>query len=347
MASVSPAAAVYGVTKLLGEQLGLLYAQRHGIGFSGMRFSSVYGERQHARAVNANFIAETHDRIRRGERPVIVGDGREVHDYVHVTDVAAGCIAAMLHGRGGQVLNLCTGVDTTHTTLVETLLQVCGATGLHAGLPRRHPRGEVGRRHASRLLPGQGAAGIGWEAAVDLRAGLARTSPGERRRAAGKAAEHDPSRRPRHRHRRIRRGLTYEAIPEAVRERARIQMLDAVGVGFAANAFPFADKAMAGIVALGGAGDCSVVGRPERLPLRDAALVNGVLMHGLDFDDTHLASIVHPSVATLPCALALGEHAMPTARRCWPPMSPGWRARSASALPSRAASTTSASTPPA
>jgi 2-methylcitrate dehydratase PrpD len=102
-------------------------------------------------------------------------------------------------------------------------------------------------------------------------------------------------------------GLRYAAIPEAVRERARIQMLDAVGVGFAANAFPFAGKALAGIAALGGAGGCTVLGRAERLPLRDAALANGVLMHGLDFDDTHLASIVHASVATLPCALALGE----------------------------------------
>jgi 2-methylcitrate dehydratase PrpD len=101
--------------------------------------------------------------------------------------------------------------------------------------------------------------------------------------------------------------LTYDAIPETVRERARIQMLDAVGVGFAANAFPFAAKALAGIVALGGAGECTVLGRVERLPPRDAALANGVLMHGLDFDDTHLASIVHASVATLPAAMALGE----------------------------------------
>jgi UDP-glucose 4-epimerase len=174
MASVSPAAAVYGVTKLLGEQLGLLYAQRHGIGFSGMRFSSVYGERQHARAVNANFIAETHDRIRRGERPVIVGDGREVHDYVHVTDVAAGCIAAMLRGRGGQVLNLCTGVDTTHTALVETLLQVCGATGL---LPdyRADTRTvkSAGGTHLG-FSPAKARREIGWEAQLDLRAGLAR-----------------------------------------------------------------------------------------------------------------------------------------------------------------------------
>jgi len=37
--------------------------------------------------------------------------------------------------------------------------------------------------------------------------------------------------------------LRYEDIPAAVRERARIQMLDGLGVGFAANAYPFADKA--------------------------------------------------------------------------------------------------------
>jgi 2-methylcitrate dehydratase PrpD len=36
-------------------------------------------------------------------------------------------------------------------------------------------------------------------------------------------------------------------------------------------------------------------------------LVNGVLIHGLDFDDTHLASIIHPTATSLPAALALGE----------------------------------------
>lgn len=102
-------------------------------------------------------------------------------------------------------------------------------------------------------------------------------------------------------------GLTYEDIPEAVRERARIQILDGLGVGLASNAFPFAEKALAGIAALGGPGDCTVLGRTLRLKLRDAALANGLLIHGLDFDDTHLASIVHATAASLPCALTLAE----------------------------------------
>lgn len=106
-------------------------------------------------------------------------------------------------------------------------------------------------------------------------------------------------------------GLDYEAIPEPVRERARIQILDGLGVGLASNAYPFAARAVAGLVALAGAGGgderCTVIGRAERLPVRDAALANGILIHGLDFDDTHLASIVHATAACLPCALSLGE----------------------------------------
>jgi 2-methylcitrate dehydratase PrpD len=101
--------------------------------------------------------------------------------------------------------------------------------------------------------------------------------------------------------------LCYDDIPEPVRQRARVQILDALGVGVAANAYPFADKAIAGLRRLAGEGNCTVVGRRERLPMRDAALANGILIHGLDFDDTHPASIVHVTAASLPAALSLAE----------------------------------------
>jgi 2-methylcitrate dehydratase PrpD len=100
--------------------------------------------------------------------------------------------------------------------------------------------------------------------------------------------------------------LRWDDIPEAVRTRAKIQMLDALGVGIAFARSRAADATLAGIAAFGG-GACSVVGRPERLAVRDAAMANGFLMHGLDFDDTHLAAIVHSSVASLPAALAVAD----------------------------------------
>lgn len=101
--------------------------------------------------------------------------------------------------------------------------------------------------------------------------------------------------------------LTFDGVPEAARERAKLQILDGLGVGLASNVYEFADRAAAGAAALGETGSCSVLGRKERLPVRDAALLNGILIHGLDFDDTHLTSIVHPTAASLPCALSLGE----------------------------------------
>lgn len=101
--------------------------------------------------------------------------------------------------------------------------------------------------------------------------------------------------------------LTIGLIPQTVRDRAKLLILDALGVGLASNAYAFAEKSVAGISALGGAGPCTVIGRVEQLPVRDAALANGILIHGLDFDDTHLGSIIHATAATLPCALSFGE----------------------------------------
>ncbi len=106
-------------------------------------------------------------------------------------------------------------------------------------------------------------------------------------------------------------GFRLEDVPEAVRQRARLHILDALGLGLASTAQAYADPTIAGITALsaqdGSGGTCSVIGRTARLGVRDAALVNGVLIHGLDFDDTHLASIIHPTATSLPAALALGE----------------------------------------
>jgi 2-methylcitrate dehydratase PrpD len=102
-------------------------------------------------------------------------------------------------------------------------------------------------------------------------------------------------------------GLQLADVPREVRERAKLHILDGLGLGLASHAYDYARSVLAGVAALGGTGSCSVLGRPERFEVRDAALVNGVLIHGLDFDDTHLASIVHPTCTALPCALSLGE----------------------------------------
>jgi len=101
--------------------------------------------------------------------------------------------------------------------------------------------------------------------------------------------------------------FTYDAIPEAIRTRAKSLILDAVGIALASTQYDFAHRTLSGIRALGGSGDCSVIGMNERLALRDAVLMNGVLVHGLDYDDTHIRAIVHPTASAFVCALSVAE----------------------------------------
>lgn len=103
-------------------------------------------------------------------------------------------------------------------------------------------------------------------------------------------------------------GLEYEAIPASVRERAKHLMLDATGIALASTGWDFAHKTLTAMQGLGGAGDTSVIGFPARLPVRDAVLVNGILVHGLDYDDTHVPGIIHTTASTFPCALGMAEH---------------------------------------
>lgn len=97
-----------------------------------------------------------------------------------------------------------------------------------------------------------------------------------------------------------------DRIPSVVAARAKHFILDAVGIALASTTYDFAHRAMTAISGLAGAGDAAVIGMPARLPLRDAALINGILIHGLDFDDTHSGGVIHATSSVLPTVLAVG-----------------------------------------
>ncbi|MGG5809317.1 MmgE/PrpD family protein [Falsiroseomonas sp. CW058] len=99
-------------------------------------------------------------------------------------------------------------------------------------------------------------------------------------------------------------GLRHEAIPAATRMRAKHLMLDAIGLGLAATRHDFAGPLLRGVQALGEGGTSPVLGSAVTLTPRNAVLVNAGLMHGLDYDDTHMKAIVHATTYCLPTALA-------------------------------------------
>ncbi|MEV6968251.1 MmgE/PrpD family protein [Hamadaea sp. NPDC051192] len=100
------------------------------------------------------------------------------------------------------------------------------------------------------------------------------------------------------------------SLPVAVADDVPRRVLDIAGLALAALAEPNADAAPAVARAArrwGGVGEATLFGTGERLPAPLAALVNGTLAHALDFDDTHLPSVLHPSAGVVPAALAAAE----------------------------------------
>ena len=96
-------------------------------------------------------------------------------------------------------------------------------------------------------------------------------------------------------------------LPEDVATAARLHFLDAMGVGLAAAGSPIgaAYRAYAAEVAKGG--PATVFGQATGASAADAAMINGGLIHSLEFDDTHTASIAHGSAVLAAAALAVAE----------------------------------------
>ena len=96
-------------------------------------------------------------------------------------------------------------------------------------------------------------------------------------------------------------------VPDDVRDRLGLHLLDVVGCGIAAVGAGVAGHASALASAQGGAPEASLIGASERVPAALAAFANGTRCHGLDFDDTHEVGICHASAVVGPAALAVGE----------------------------------------
>ncbi len=101
-------------------------------------------------------------------------------------------------------------------------------------------------------------------------------------------------------------GLQLRDIPRAVQTRAKHLILDAVGIALASRGYAYAAVSLAALSELGN-GTSPVIGYGRRLALREAATMNGVLIHGLDFDDTHSRGVIHSTTSALPCVLALAD----------------------------------------
>ncbi|ALX17263.1 2-methylcitrate dehydratase [Burkholderia cepacia JBK9] len=98
-----------------------------------------------------------------------------------------------------------------------------------------------------------------------------------------------------------------EGLERRLRVEAAARVLDVVGNSLIAHDEPVAQSVLQVARRWGGTGPASVIGAPDRLPAASAALVNGTLAHAMDFDDSHMRSVLHPSASVIPAALAAAQ----------------------------------------
>jgi UDP-glucose 4-epimerase len=166
----------YAAGKLAAEHYVAVYAKTMGLDGVSLRYFNVFGPRQDPSSQYSGVISRFSQMMRRGERPLIFGDGGQTRDFTYVENVVAANLAAMRSERplGGEAFNVGTGGRVSLLELVEAINRVLG-TDLQ---PRFEPAREGDVRDSQASLDRVRAA-IGFEPVVDFEEGLSRTLAAE------------------------------------------------------------------------------------------------------------------------------------------------------------------------
>jgi UDP-glucose 4-epimerase len=162
----------YAAGKLAGEHYVRVYARTMGLDGVSLRYFNVFGPRQDPSSPYSGVISAFADRMARGERPTIYGDGSQTRDFTYVANVVAANLLAMKAGAPlrGEAYNVGTGGRVSLLDLVAALNAILG-TGLEPVLAPARP-GDVAHSQASLE---QVAAALGYRPVVDFEEGLRRT----------------------------------------------------------------------------------------------------------------------------------------------------------------------------
>jgi 2-methylcitrate dehydratase PrpD len=102
-------------------------------------------------------------------------------------------------------------------------------------------------------------------------------------------------------------GLSLNEVPDDVKSRAAMCLLDALGCGLFGSTQEWSRILGDEMAGDGSIGHSSVIGRPQLLSAPAAALCNGTAIHGFELDDLIAESIIHPAACVIPSAIAVAE----------------------------------------
>ncbi len=160
-------ASPYGASKAAGEAYCAAFSQVHSIRTVSLRFANAYGPHFESKT---SVIPKFFRALAQGDPITVYGDGRQSRDFVHVDDVSAAIVGAVLHERAKGLFQVATGVETSVTDLVRLMQETTGIEPLVRHLPQ--PPGEISKNY-SRI--DRARKELEYTPTVDVRTGLART----------------------------------------------------------------------------------------------------------------------------------------------------------------------------
>ena len=154
----------YGQTKLEDEFLAEKYANR-GLDVIGLRYFNIFGKGQ--TGSYAGVITQFMRKLNELKRPIIFGNGLQIRDFIHVSDIAEANLSAMLSKTNSGFFNIGTGVGTKIIDLAKIMIKIFD--NKFEPIFQDSLKGDVKISQADIILTKKM---INWESKIELEEGL-------------------------------------------------------------------------------------------------------------------------------------------------------------------------------
>jgi UDP-glucose 4-epimerase len=153
----------YGASKAAAEMMMSAYTAVYGVRCTAIRLTNVYGLGMQAKD---SIVARLMRAIRLGNGFEVYGDGRQVRDYVNVTDVVSAATLALTDPRWSGPVVIGYGESISVLDVIDEVLGVTGAE-----LSVSHGTARAGEMPAV-IVDTANAQSLGWRPSLDFRAGV-------------------------------------------------------------------------------------------------------------------------------------------------------------------------------
>ena len=111
----------YGQTKLEDEFLAEKYV-KEGVSIIGLRYFNIFGKGQ--TGSYAGVITQFIRKLKENKSPIIFGDGSQIRDFIHVSDIAKANLSAMLSETNSGFFNIGTGIPIKIKELAYMMIKI-------------------------------------------------------------------------------------------------------------------------------------------------------------------------------------------------------------------------------